>query len=125
MRPLKGSTTFGDGGSFMAIDYDDLNPCPVEVMFAKSEEQAQREDGSRCIYPEFPDSKRIYFAMTKLDDSLCISKTTGWEREICVRKIDVPRIMELWYPDGTGTWDYKHLIDQIDGDLVWIIGFGD
>lgn len=41
------------------------------------------------------------------------------------RKIDVPRIMELWYPDGTGAWEYKHLIDQIEGDLVWIVGFGD
>jgi hypothetical protein len=33
--------------------------------------------------------------------------------------------MELWYPDGTGVWDYMALIKQIEGDLVWIIGFGD
>lgn len=112
MRRLKSSTTFGNGGSFMSIDYDDTafddyNPCPVEVLFAKSKEQAQQEGGSRCIYPEFPDCKRIYFAMAKLDDSLCICKTIGWERKLCVRKTDVPRIMELWYPDGTGAWDYK------------------
>lgn len=125
MRLLKGSTTFGDGGSFMAIDYDDFNPCPVEVMFAMSEEQALWEGGRRCIYPKFPDSKRIYFAMDKLDDSLCISKRIGWEREICVRKLDIPRIMDFWYPDGTGAWDYKRLIDPIDGDWVWIVGFGD
>ena len=114
----------------MSIDYDDTafddyNPCPVEVMFAKSEEQAQREDSRRCIYPALPDSKRIYFAMAKLDDSLCISKEIGWERGLCVRKVDIPRIMKLWYPDGTGAWDYKRLIDQIESDLVWIIGFGD
>lgn len=109
----------------MSVDYDDYNPCPVAVMFAMSEEQAQREGSRRCIYPEFPDGRRIYFAMEKLDDSLCIRKKIGWEREICVRKIDVPCIMELWYPDGTGVWDYKRLIDQIEGNWVWMIGFGD
>lgn len=106
-------------------DFDDFNPCPVSVMFAKSKEQAQRESCKRCIYPEFPDCKRIYFAMEELSDSLCISKEIGWERTLCVRKIDISRIMGLWYPDGTGAWDYKRLIDQIEGDLVWIIGFGD
>ena len=130
MRRLKDSTTFGNGGNFVSIDYDDTafddyNPCPVEVMFAKSKEQAQQEGSSRCIYPEFPDCKRIYFAMEELSDSLCISKEIGWERTLCVRKIDIPRIMELWYPDGTGAWDYKCLIDQIESNLVWIIGFGD
>lgn len=109
----------------MSIAEDDFSPCPVEVMFAKSKEQARQEGSSRCIYPEFPDCKRIYFAMGELDDSLCISKEIGWERMLCVRKIDIPRIMEVWYPDGTGAWDYKRLIDQIEGDLVWIIGFGD
>lgn len=102
MRPLKDSTTFGDGGSFMAIDYDDLNPCPVEVMFAKSEEQAQREDSHRCIYPALPDSKRIYFAMVKLDDSLCISKRTGWEREICVAKLMFPALWSFGTRMGPG-----------------------
>ena len=63
--------------------------------------------------------------MDKLDNSLYISKEIGWKRELCVRKIDVPRIIGLWYPDGTGAWDFKRLIDQIDGDLVWIIGYGD
>jgi hypothetical protein len=109
-----------DGNSF-----DEYNPCPVSVMFAKGEEQAQQEGGGRCLYPHFPDSKRVYFAMEELGDSACTHIKTGWEREICVRKADVPRIMELWYPDGTGTWDYMALINQIEGDLAWIIGFGD
>ena len=106
-------------------DFYDFNPCPVEVTFAMSEEQAQREGGRQCIYPEFPDGKRIYFAMEKLDDSLCTHIKEGWEREICVRKADVPRVMEILYPDGVGDWDYMALANQIEGDLVWIIGFGD
>lgn len=91
MRRQKGNTTFGDGGNFMPVDYDDTvfddyNPCPVSVMFAKSKEQAHREGSGRCIYPEFPDSRRVYSAMVNLDNSLCSTKTTGWKREICVRK---------------------------------------
>lgn len=130
MRRQKGNITFGDGGNFMPIDYDDTifddyNPCPVSVMFAKGKEQAQREGGGRCIYPEFPDSRRVYSAMAALDDSLCITKTTGWEREICVRKADVSRIIELLYQDSVKNWDYMTIINQIDGDFVWIIGYGD
>ncbi len=108
-----------------AMDFDDYNPCPVSVMFAKGKEQVQREGGKQCLYPAFPDSRRIYFAMEALDDSMCVHREIGWEREICVRKADLPHIMELWYPDGTASWDYMALINQIEGDVVWIIGFGD
>ncbi len=107
------------------VNLDDYNPCPVSVSFAKSEDQTQREGGGRCVYPDFPDSKRIYFAMEKLDDSICTHIKAGWEQEICIRKVDVPRVMEILYPDGVGAWDYMALINQIEGDLVWIIGFGD
>lgn len=104
---------------------DDYNPTPVEVFFAKSEEQAKKNGSSRCLYPEFPDSRRIYSAMTILDESFYISKHIGWERIITIRKADVPTVMQLWYPDGTGEWEYEKLISQIDGNTVWIIGYGD
>lgn len=106
-------------------DFDDFNPCPVSVMFAKGKEQTQREGGKRCLYPAFPDSRRIYFAMETLDDSMCLHRKIGWEREIGVRKADVPRVMEILYPDGVRDWDYMTLINQIEGDVIWIIGFGD
>ena len=100
-------------------------PLPgVEVYFAMSEEQAKKLNKPVCIQPNLPKSKDVYFAMRKVPDELCEEKVIGWERIIKFKRQNVYKVMEYLYPDGCD-FDINKYLTQIDGDFVWIIGFGD
>ena len=96
---------------------------PVTVCIAMSEEQAQRENCTQC-FSDFPDASRIYLEMDAVPADLCLERETGWEKKLCLKKVDFTRLISLWYPDGVD-WDWKQALDRIDGDTVWIIAFGD
>lgn len=96
------------------------------MYLAMGQEQAEKENRAIVLRPSFPDSSRIYlYEMDELPEKLCISKTIGWEKEICIRKEDIPQVLERWYPNGVGDWKWMELIGQIEGEYVWIVGFGD
>ena len=100
-----------------------------EVFLAMSEEQAQKEGCARCITPPLSlsniiDSKTMYLKLRDIDDRLCVSKEIGWETVICIRKENLPAVMDFLY-DGQVTFNYQTVADKIEGDTVWIIGFDD
>ena len=97
---------------------------PIEVYIAMSEEQANEEHGSVCIEWELPDSKRVYFDMMKLPTELVAVVKNGWEKEVVFLKTDAKKVFDLLYPDGV-KFDYKKLINRINGREVRMIGFGD
>ncbi len=88
------------------------------------------DEEQRNCYPElrcdFPDCRRIYLQeMDATPDEICLEKETGWAKKICVKKTDFPKLISLWYSDGTRDWDWKGLLDMVEGDIVCIQGFGD
>lgn len=109
-------------------DFFDDFKFPVEVMFAMSEEQAQREDCAICINPPLPTktigNRELYLKLRDIDDRLCISKKIGWETVICLYKENLPAVMDFLY-DGQADFDYKSIADKVEGDKIWIIGFDD
>ena len=100
-------------------------PLPgVEVYFAMSEEQAKKLNKSACIQPSLPKSKDVYFEMRKIPNELCEEKTIGWECIVKLKKQNICKVMEYLYPNGYD-FDINKYLTQIDGDFVWIIGYGD
>lgn len=98
----------------------------IEVYLAMGEEQAEREHRAVCLEPPLPDSSRIYLdEMDRIPEKLCISKTSGWEKEVCIKKEDIAQVLSIWYPNGIDDGNWRELVEKIEGDHVWIIGFGD
>ena len=97
---------------------------PIETFIAMPEAQAREEGGYSAIEDELPDSRRIYFEMTKLPKDLICVNNDGWEKEIEFHKKDAKKVMKLLYPNGV-EFDYQKLIDRVMGNRVLIIGFGD
>lgn len=101
------------------------NPLPgVSVNFAMSKEQANRLKVPVCIYPVLPESKEVYYKMTQISDELCVEKVIGWERTIKVKKENIYKALDIMYPNGYEI-DVDKYLRQVDGDCIWIIGFGD
>ena len=106
-------------------DEDKEYPFPgVEVYFAMSEEQAKKLDKPICIQPGLPKSKVVYFEMDKVPDELCEEKKIGWQSVLKVKKQNVYKVLDYLYPDGYDFNADKYLA-MIDGEYVWIIGYGD
>ena len=104
-------------------DYEDMG-LSVSVYLAMSGEQAIRKGCNKCLSPQFPESKRVYGMLRDIDNNLCVYKHIGWTTVICLEKCNIGVVLHLLYPTGVPEeWDYKSLINLIDGDLVWIIGF--
>lgn len=97
------------------------------VYFAVSEKQAAKGNTVRCIMPELPDARRIYLEeMDSTPDELCVRKQKGWCKEISVLKENVDKVLALWYSEGEmADWNVEEIIDSIEGNLVYFIGFGD
>ena len=104
---------------------DEWGKMPVVVSIAMSDEQAKREHRV-CGLSEFPDSSRIYFEMDDAPADICVVEETGWAKRLRLKKADFPKLISLWYPDGIKRdWNWRQELDRIDGDTVWVIGFGD
>lgn len=103
---------------------DDDFVISAKVYFAMSQEQADRDHCVRCLSEEFPSSREVYHKLKKIPDELCISKSLEWETDLCIAKDDLPAVMKILYPEEL-TWSYHELVDQIEGNCVWIIGFDD
>lgn len=110
----------------------------IDVYFAMSEEQAKREQTRVCIHPGVPGSHwDVYFNMGKVPEELCVEKEIyGWMHSLCVLKKDLPEVMKILYPTdyeramtevicyrNDNIWDYAAIVDRIEGDRIWIIGF--
>ena len=103
------------------IDY----PLPgISVNFAMSEEQAQKLGKPVCIQPDLPKSKDVYFRMNQVPVELCEEKVIGWEKIIKVKKQNIYKVIDYLYLDGYD-FDLDKYLSRIDGEYVWIIGFGD
>ena len=98
----------------------------ITVTLVMGEGQPGQENCPPGLRSDFPDCRRIYLKeMDATPDEICLEKETGWAKKICVRKSDFPELISLCYSDGTGDWDWKGLLDLIDGDVVCIHGYGD
>ena len=94
----------------------------LEVFLAMSEEQAQKERCYRCMSSELPGSDDLYGKLDEIPDEMCISKSIGWQKEICMTKQDFLRLAREWglllFPP------YTTFLDRVEGDHIWLIGFG-
>ncbi len=111
----------------------------IENFLAMSEEQAKREGHSwTAFHPEIPGSSwDIYFNMAKVPEELCIEKEIyGWMHSLCVLKKDLPEVMKILCPGNykdimtrvicyreDNVWDYAAIVDRVEGDRIWIVGF--
>lgn len=96
----------------------------VAVYIAMSGEQSIRQGCRQCLSPQFPDSQLVYGLLRKIDNKLCVSKCIGWTTVICLKKENFTTVLHFLYPEGVPqNWNYKALLDLIEGNLVWIIGF--
>lgn len=99
---------------------------PITVTLTLGDRQSRQDGFSPDLRCDFPDCRRIYLKeMDATPDEICLKKETGWAKKICVKKSDFPKLISLWYSDGTGDWDWKGLLDLIEGDTVCIQGYGD
>lgn len=105
----------------MNEEYSDFN---TVVYFAMSEEQAERENVGGTIGKPLPNSRELYFLLNSIPDELCLEKNIGWQKEISFRKEDTVKVLEYLYPDGTDI-DYRSILEKIEGDTVYLLGFGD
>ena len=108
-------------------DEDELDlGSPITVTLVVSDGQLRQGDYPPELRCDFPDCRRIYLKeMDATPDEICLEKETGWVKKICVKKSDFPKLISLWYSDGTGDWDWKGLLDSIEADTVCIQGYGD
>lgn len=98
----------------------------IEVALAMSYEQSHRDKCARMIQPYMPEAGRLYLeTLEKIPIELCVERSMGWEKMICIEKSNIKSIIDTLYPAGTGQWNWKEIVDKIEGQYVWIIGFGD
>lgn len=86
--------------------------------------QARKLNKPVCIQPDLPKSSDVYFKMEQVPDELCEEKTSGWERIIKVKKHKLYKVMDYLYPDSYD-FDIDKYLAKVDGEYIWIIGFGD
>ena len=95
----------------------------VTAVLAMSEEQAKREGCPRCMWGDFMNKPDFYFKMDDIPEDLCVSKSIGWEKEICMTKTNFAQLVRDWnlmlLPSE---WEF---IRSVNGDYIWIMGFGD
>ena len=94
----------------------------IEVFLAMSEEQARREGSVRCMRDEFANSEDIYHKLDEIPEALCVSKVIGWQKEICMTKANFMKLIQSWgmilLPSEAAC------IQWVDGEYIWLIGFG-
>lgn len=94
----------------------------IEVFLAMGEEQAKRQGCYRCMRDEFMNSGEIYEKMDTIPEELCVSKTIGWQKEVCMTKENFKKLAQEWglllLPSE------EAFIRQVEGDCIWLIGFG-
>lgn len=97
----------------------------VEVYFALSEEQAERERVERCIRPELPDAHHAYSAAHDLPERLYEKKeygviSTAWK----IRKENAEEVAALLGLDRSD-YPYHEALDMIEGEYFWIVAWDD
>lgn len=99
---------------------------PIEIFLAMSEEQAERESHGICLRPAMSNhSPEVYLRLRDIDDELCISKEIDWQTTICLKRENLPAVIDFLYDGEKIDCDYKSVAERIEGDKVWIIGYGD
>lgn len=94
----------------------------IEVFLAMSEEQAKRQGRYRCMQDTLPGSGDLYEMLDEIPASMCVSKTIGWQKEICMTKENFLLLAQQW--NLLLLPSYLAFIDSVDGDHIWLIGFG-
>lgn len=94
----------------------------IEVFLAMSEEQAKRQGCYRCDSTELPRSDDLYFLLDTIPEELCISRTLGWQKEVCLSKQAFLHLTVEW---GLflSSLDYAFM-EKVEGDNIWLMGFG-
>ena len=110
-------------------------PTNIPVYLAMSKAQAHRDGVPQCIGLHFPCSREIYLhGFDELAPELFIGRSGefAWEKGIHTTKDKIPAILKAWkldpakeWPNGLKGWDYQSYLDKIEGEDVWLIGFGD
>lgn len=94
----------------------------IEVFLAMSEEQAKRKGCYRCMSSELPGSDDLYEKLDEIPEEMCISKSLGWQKEICMTKKNFLQLAREWgmlmFPP------YSTFLESVEGECIWIIGFG-
>ena len=94
----------------------------IEVFLAMSEEQARRKGSVRCMRDEFANSEDIYHKLDEIPEALCVSKVIGWQKEICMTKANFMKLIQSWgmilLPSEAS------FIQYVQGEYIWLIGFG-
>ena len=94
----------------------------IEVFLAMSEEQARREGSVRWMRDEFANSEDIYHKLDEIPEALCVSKVIVWQKEIFMTKANFMKLIQSWgmilLPSEAA------FIQCVDGEYIWLIGFG-
>ena len=94
----------------------------IEVFLAMSEEQAKRQNCYRCMRSELMNSDKLYDMLDEIPEALCISKEIGWQKEICMTKANFLELAKKW---GICLMSPElDFINHVDGDHIWLMGFG-
>ena len=89
----------------------------IEVFLATSEEQAKRKGRYRCM-----SSDDLYEKLDEIPEELCVSKRLGWQKEICMTKKNFLLLAREW---GLSLFPpYSTFLESVEGDNIWLIGFG-
>lgn len=71
---------------------------------------------------ELPHCDDIYFKLDEIPEELCITRTLGWQKEVCLKKADFLKLAEEWgiflHPSD------RRFMDEVEGDHIWLVGFG-
>lgn len=94
----------------------------LEVFLAMSEEQAKREGRVRCMEDTLPGSDELYFKLDEIPEGMCIFKELSWEKKVCLTKKNFLQLAQQWglilFPP------YSSFLESVEGDTIWLIGFG-
>lgn len=94
----------------------------IEVFLAMSEEQAKRQGRVRCMSSELSNSDDLYMKLDEIPEEMCVSKSLGWQKEICMTKSNFMKLAQEWRIRL-----FRSEIDflnEVEGDNIWLIGFG-
>lgn len=82
----------------------------------------ETESCPRCMSSELPHCDDIYFKLDEIPEELCITRTLGWQKEVCLKKADFLKLAEEWgiflHPSD------RRFMDEVEGDHIWLVGFG-
>lgn len=94
----------------------------IEVFLAMSKEQAKRQGCFPCMGDTLPDCDNIYHKLDEIPEEMCISRTLGWQKEVCLTKADFWKLAQEWW--GVLPPWYGDFVNRVEGDTIWLIGFG-